>query len=263
MVISLLLTGCSPIDPHAEPPIRHPYTGEERAKVDLSFFNELSVRKSAYHPDGYKWRYAWFKSRADEGYELAELALRLFDFPDGVRNPDFDREAWNRLKVLANQGDAASQCLLVYAGGAWKKLSRKRRDHYRMLSAEQKFPGCARHFAAMASREKRWKDLIRFEINAAKLGNHTSQLLLISAYAQGHRGFPLNIGKARCWYQIAQRPEFDTGRSSTYRARLSMWERDAKSKGLSTWARYSPQSWCEQPAHSSQKMDISKARSNK
>ena len=248
MAIIAMLAACSPTDPSTALPLRSPYTNEQRAQADLRLFNEIAVRNSGWEGRSQEMRYNLIKQMADDGYEIAELTIRLLNIRGIDWNMPFDREAWGRLKVLADQGDAAAQCLYVWAGAKWDKLSSRKRAVYRERSASQHFPGCARHYATKAHREKRYADAISLEIVAAKLGNHTSQLQLTSGYASGRGAYPLDLGKALCWYAIAQRPRYDTGKSSTYPPRMFIWSRKAKQQGITSYIPYNPDSWCEHPS---------------
>lgn len=113
-------------------------------------------------------RYAFIKSFADEGYELADLTLRLFEFgAEGEWYRFFiDSKAWQRLKVLADQGDSSAQCLYVKAGRKWNRLTQKKVRKYTALATQQ--------------------------------GNHTMQLSFISDYARGRSDYSLDLGKAYC-----------------------------------------------------------------
>ncbi|MES9844459.1 MAG: hypothetical protein ABW131_07415 [Candidatus Sedimenticola sp. 6PFRAG5] len=248
LFILTFLSACSPASSQDESPLRNPFTEEQRVKVDLRLFNEIAVRNSGWEGRSQEMRYNLIKQMADDGYEIAELTIRLLNIRGIDWNMPFDREAWGHLKVLADQGDAAAQCLYVWAGAKWDKLSSRKRAVYRERSASQHFPGCARHYATKAHREKRYADAISLEIVAAKLGNHTSQLQLTSGYASGRGAYPLDLGKALCWYAIAQRPEYDTGRSITYRVDMKDQTQMAKKKGITSFTPYDPDSWCEQPS---------------
>ena len=185
------------------------------------------------------------KAMSDEGYELAELTLRLFNFRVEDWDMPFDRKALRRLRVLADQGDASAQCLYAKAGRKWRKLTNKKHRKYVSLAAAQDHPMCLMHRGSLLRDQGRLEDALAMYHKAARLGNHKMQLYLVADYAKGKHGFPLDLGKANCWYEIAKRPEFDTGEAAIHSPRLNYWTRKAKEKGVRQYDNYDPNTWCQ------------------
>lgn len=246
----LSVTACSPVDPKSKPPLKKPYSAEQRQKVDIRLFNELDVRPYSWPGLGKtrEKRYELIKGFADEGYELADITLRLFNFSQNhwKWNKTIDKKAWRRLRVLAEQGDGSAQCLYTIAAVKWDRLTDKRRGKYSRLAAENNQPYCLMYEAARLKRLGELDEAYKMYAQSARLGNHTMQLILVSAYAQGYLGYPLDLGKAYCWIEIAQRPEFDTGQAFTKKSRLVRWTRLAKEQGIQSYSVYDANSWCEE-----------------
>lgn len=91
-------------------------TREQRERMDVAFFNDFVVRdmpaemwrSGANHPRG-----ARIRKLAEEGFELAWLAEKFYDFDRmGFRDtPDAERY-WRRIRELADGGDASAQCFV-------------------------------------------------------------------------------------------------------------------------------------------------------
>jgi hypothetical protein len=236
--------------PTSTAPVRSPYIEAERNRIDARLFSELIVRNNSWPTIGKTWgaREEFIKSKASDGYELAELMLRLFDF-SGSHPPEnkFDPDAYKRLKSLAEQGDASSQCLYVLAAQRWKKFSVNsyQAKHYVDLAAEQNQPLCLMYKAVKLFDQGAGELARELYEKSARLGNNISQSSLILKRISGGLGYSKNIGKAICWYQIATKPEFDTGRGRASRTIVFSTIHRLRDEGLSSYRAYSTQSWCQ------------------
>ncbi len=252
LIVVNLITGCSRIDPQDEHPLRNPYSAEERRMVDMRLFNELNVRNRGWRNRSQVMRYELIKQMSDEGYELAELTLRLFDIRPKDWDMPFDKEAWLRLRIIADQGDASAMCLAAKAGRKWNRLTNDTYMKYVERAAKQEQPVCMMYYASHLEKQGKINidDSIKLQEKSARLGNHSMQLILVNDYAKGRRGLPLDIGKAECWLEIAKRPEFDTGEAATYNPNLRRWTRLANEAGRNNkHIKYDPNTWCQQVMH--------------
>lgn len=220
-------------------------TPEQRRAMDSRLFNELKVRKKSWKGRTREMRVRLVESMAEKGIETADLALRLLDVRPGSWGMPLDRNAYRRLKKNVSAGDASAKCLMVLVNKKWRRETQRTEDSLVTQAAAEGHPTCLMYKAGMVAASGEIDRAHRLYKEAAKGGSHPAQLWLVSSYAQGIRGYPLNIGKARCWFTIAQYPEFDTGESSSYQPVLARWIREAKERGVEDVTTYSPKSWCE------------------
>lgn len=227
-------------------------TEEERRVMDVRMFNELMVRKRAWIGKTREMRYELIKGMGDKGFEPAHLALRLFEVEPGTWSRGFDADAFDRLRELADAGDPTSQCLAAMVIWRWKlKELEPLRKEYIMKAARAGQARCTSQLGTiyrdeMKSKEgmERWRELL---LEAAKLGDQQSQVVLAIGYARGAWGFPFNIGKTKCWLEVAKRA--GTGKSTNFKARLAGWVLTASKRGLNIDSRdYDPEQFCGKPA---------------
>ena len=65
----------------------------------------------------------------------------------------------------------------------------------------------------------------------------------MSLYSQGIKGYPLNIGKANCWFTLAE--QADTGATLTEKSTLIRRIQQAKENNIDVTEQYDPKDWCE------------------
>lgn len=204
-----------PFDPAKAPDL----SPEKRREYDVRFFNEMSLRRE--HP--LEPRYQLFREMAEDGFEVAHLALRLYDIrhSDGTLR---DPQAVKRLKALAAGGDLSAKC---FYGMFASKAEHPNFDRMGILpyiidAGDGGHPYCTGAFASflrgdgpLPSRYEEWiriqkdpaKRIVRaleLEERAARAGDLRSQSSLALSFRLGKK-VPLDYGRARCWAAIAIR----------------------------------------------------------
>jgi TPR repeat protein len=190
---------------------------EKRRQYDLRFFNEMSLRQERpFEP-----RYQLFREMAEDGFEVADLALRLYS----IRTADEmlrDPAAMKRLKALAAQGDLSAKCF--YGTYAWRgdraTFDRMELLPYIIDAADGGHPYCTGALASFLRGDgalpPHYEDWIRIQKNparrvsqaleleerAARAGDLRSQSSLALRYRLG-KDVSLDYGRARCWAAIA------------------------------------------------------------
>jgi len=191
----------SPFDPAAARKL----SPEKRREYDVRFFNEMSMKD--HHPTDP--RYQLFKKMADEGFEVAHLALRLFDIRLG--GDRYRPEAWPRLKALAAAGDLSAVCLHAkYAYVFEPKLDQRVVFGAVRGAAEAGHPHCsgiyAQYFRTGKLVMSNPSQYVAWETKAAKGGDLLAQLILADLYATGQH-VPVDLPRARCWLEEALRSD--------------------------------------------------------
>ena len=220
-------------------------TDEQYREMDMRLFNELRVRNVSWQGKTIAMRIRLIESMADQGFEVAALAMELLNVRRGDWDMPFDYLAYHRLKQLASEGDIAAICLQVMVAYHWERESKHVLEELIAKGAEAGHPTCLMYQGRLFEAAGDLKRAGEFFEKAAKAGNHFMQLWLVSSYSRGIKGYPLDIGKAKCWFEISKNPKFDTGESSYYRSLLSMWVKEAEEKGVTEDKNYTIYSWCE------------------
>ena len=90
-------------------------------------------------------------------------------------------------------------------------------------------------------------------LKAANMRAQPALLFLVNVYARGRHDYPLDIGKAQCWFSLAQ--QADTGKTISMRGYLNRWMRMAKEKGATDNIKYNYEQGCELSVTTSTKTD--------
>jgi hypothetical protein len=215
---------------------------EKRREYDVRFFNEMFVKDD--HPTDA--RYQLFKKMADEGFEVAHLALRLFDIRLGGNR--YRPEAWPRLKALAAEGDLSAICLHAkYTYIFEPKLDQRVVFEAVRAAAEAGHPHCsgiyAHYFRRGQFADADIAQYVSWETKAAKAGDLLAQLSVADLYASG-RGIRVDLARARCWVEEALRS--DQTRLTHSHAQAIRWViRENAERGMDTPGAYKPGTGCE------------------
>ncbi len=215
---------------------------EKRREYDVRFFNEMFVKDD--HPTDP--RYQLFKKMADEGFEVAHIALRLFDIR--LAGDRYHPEAWPRLKALAAEGDASAICLHAkYAYVFEPKLDQRVVFEAVRGAAEAGHPHCsgiyAQYFRTGKFATPSRLQYIAWETKAAKGGDLLAQLIVAGLYAGGE-GVDMDLARARCWVEEALRSN-QTGLTSSHAQGIRWTIRENAERGMSRPGGYQLGTGCE------------------
>ena len=241
-----------PYDPPRDYP---PLSNEERQRMDLKLFNELSVSGS-WPNKTVEMRQQLILDMAKQGFEVADLAYQLLDINPGISSGRHMLMPWEwgtyrHLRKLADKGDPSAQCLAALVISRWN-LNMRDYEKYVIAAYKAGHPYCTFLMIAVTNSPARpWqqipadvrKKMKELESLAAKKGVQWVQLYLMRSYGQGINGYPLDIGKAKCWFTLAE--AVDTGATLTARSSLAGFKHQAKKKGLNVSEQYDPKQWCE------------------
>lgn len=246
-----------PYDPPRDYP---PLPDEERQRMDLKLFNELSVVNTAWPPrKTFEMRQQLILDMAKQGFEVADLAYQLLDINPGISSGRHMLMPWEwgtyrHLRILADKGDPSAQCLAALVISRWN-LNMRDYEKYVIAAYKAGHPFCTFLMSAIInSPPKPWQQIPvdvrkseKLRVLAAKKGVQWVQLYLMSSYAQGINGYPLNIGKAKCWFTLAE--EANTGATLTEKSYLTRHIQQAQEKGFNVSEQYDPKQWCESELH--------------
>ncbi|MEI8571816.1 hypothetical protein U737_20710 [Methylomonas sp. LW13] len=241
--------------PPYKPPRNYPPLADaEQQSMDVKLFNELSVKGS--WPPHYtnERRQELILNMAKQGFEVADLAYQLLDVKYGMSGrhwlTPWEWGAYRHLRDLADRGDSSAQCLAALVIRRWQ-LSMTDYEIYVVRAAENGQPFCVYKMGGLLMPpdfpgQKTVLDEHKgaeFMLLAAKKGVQEAQIYLMNSYAHGSRGYPLNIGKAKCWFSLAE--QADTGATLTERSNLDWLIQQAQEKGIDVSDRYDPNQWCD------------------
>lgn len=234
-------------------------TPERRSQVDVAFFNDFVARdmpggmweSGASHPRGGR-----IHALAEEGFEVAWLAERLYNFHRfGYRDTPHAGYYWDRIKALADGGDASAQCFL--AKSVWElreygffkppKADMDKAYDYLEKAAAQGQAQCSgdwgnyRYENAPAKRAE-------LNLDGAKKGCAECMVRVTGAYERGD-DLPRDLSKAWCWILEAQRASdsvsYENRKRSLIGIIMSMKPNDTgRPEDL---AQYRPGSNCTEP----------------
>lgn len=187
---------------------------ERRAQMDVAFFNDFVVRdmpggmwqSGTSHPRG-----ARIHALAEEGFEVAWLAEQFYNFNRiGYRDTQNGQHYWNRIKELADGGDASAQCFIWFSAeelqlyGFFKppQTDVENRAYYLKLAVAQGQPECTGSWGAYPDKDQ--KKHAENNLYAAKKGCVSCQSRVRSFYLNGS-GLPKDMSKAWCWALEAER----------------------------------------------------------
>ncbi|MDO8262214.1 MAG: hypothetical protein Q7T21_03205 [Gallionella sp.] len=178
-----------------------------RSKYEVLLFNHLRTRG--------EWpldkRFRSIKQMADEGFESAALALKLFDIEhsDLKRN---DTSAQKRLEQLAEQGNPTAQCLYAFY---WEhyNFQDERGERWRRYVTQASNHGVAHcmHLRAISLERNHLNEQINLKFEAAHKGDLYAQSGMAFYYEKG-LGVEKDLAKATCWAIEAQKSNTDWGR---------------------------------------------------
>jgi len=133
----------------------------------------------------------------EDGDEIADLALDLYDFQRGVKRGNTSAE--NKLEKLARENNPRFQCLFVEYWGRYELSETKKLewDKYVASASDAKIPYCMEINSLHLLKEKPLLKL-KLEHEAAMLGDMRAQFLLSHRYFKGD-GVEKNMDKAYCW----------------------------------------------------------------
>ena len=240
--------------PYHPPRDYPPLPEDERQRMDVKLFNELSVN-GAWPPHyTIERRQKLILDMAQQGFEVADLAYQLLDVVPGKsglhRLMPWECGAYRHLRQLADRGDASAQCLAALVISRWN-LDMRDYERYVVRAAEAGQTYCTFLLSVITNHSaKSWQTIPmnkhksqELRVLAAKKGVQWVQIYLMNLYAQGIEGYPLNIGKAQCWYSLAE--QADTGATLTEKSNLNWLIQQAKEKGSNISEQYDPKQWCE------------------
>jgi len=172
---------------------------EKRREYDVLFFNEMAVKDD--HPTAQ--RYTLFRQMADDGFEVAHVALELFDIRRA--GDRFNPKAWPRLKKLAAEGDVSAKCLYaLYANDLEPSIGEGTRRQLIKEAASAGHPRCSTAYSAYLRLDGAEQDAFVWRDRAASAGDLLAQLGQARAHASG-KGAPLDLDRAECWLNEAWR----------------------------------------------------------
>jgi hypothetical protein len=215
------------------------------------------------HP--FERRYQLFREMAEDGFEVAYLALLLYDIRhgDGMRR---DPRAMTRLKALAATGDLSAKCF--YGRFAWRG---ERQDFdwretlpYIIDAADGGHPSCTGAFASFLRNDRplpaqyeswtkiqrdpqaRMTKALELEEWAARAGDLGSQSWLALAYQLG-KHVHQDYGRARCWAALATRTSGGAAVVANKAIALEnhiRWAIARENYDASSIKKYREDSWC-------------------
>lgn len=261
----LLVIGWYLYTPPYHPPHTYPQLSDaDRQRLDLQLFNELSVNGSRPPHYTVERRQQLILNMAKQGLEVADLAYKLMNVKYGMSGrhymmPD-ERSAYHHLQDLAEKGDASAQCLAAMVVVRWG-LDMREYERYVVQAANAGQPYCTNILSGLLDvtilletskirRAPYWQTIPKddakskeYKLRAAKKGVEQAQLFLMDSYSQGIRGYPLDIGKAKCWLTLAE--QANTGEALAENSTLNRQIRQAREKNINVLEQYNPKDWCD------------------
>jgi len=249
--------------PYYAPREYPPLADADRQRMDVKLFNELSVKGSWPPRYTVERRQQLILDMAKQGFEVADLAYQLLDINPNISSGrhtlmPWEWRAYRHLRKLADQGDSSAQCLTAWVISRWN-LDMHDYERYVIRAAEAGQPYCTNilsglltiHFGLKGSMQPPYWQTIpkddprgrELKLLAAKMGVQRAQLYLMSVFADGRQGYPLNIGRARCWLNLAE--QADTGEHLSEKTTFNWLMQQAKEKGIDISEQYDPKQWCE------------------
>lgn len=262
-VITLLVLGWFVYTPPYHPPREYPPLAEaDRQRMDLQLFNELPLNGS--------WRHYTVERRqqlildmAKQGFEVADLAYQLLNIGPTVNSGrhwlmPWERSAYHHLRKLADAGDPSAQCLAALVINRWG-LDMRNSEHYVLQAANRGHPHCTDVLSGLLKvhigphgplQTPFWQTIAKDDVRGKELnllaaikGDQSARLYLMRVYADGSQGYPLNIGKAKCWFTLAE--QADTGATLLEKPNFIWLAQQAQKKGVNVSEEYDSKHWCE------------------
>lgn len=240
-----------------------PLADAERQRMDVQLFNELSVNGSWPPHYTVERRRDLILDMTKQGFEVADLAYQLLDINPGISSGrhtlmPWEWGAYRHLRALADKGDSSAQCLAALVISRWN-LNMRDYERYVISAAKAGQPYCMDILSGLMQihigphgplQTPYWQTIPKDDhkggelvLLAAKKGVQRAQLYLMSSFAHGSRGYPLNIGRAKCWLMLAE--QNDTGAGLAEKPNLNWLAQQAREKGVNVSEQYDPKQWCE------------------
>jgi hypothetical protein len=168
-------TGCSPPpEPAVDSRPTRPLDAETKLQFDVLFANELATwnKNSVRFTGGqaaFQAKEDFFRELAHQGYEIAGLFARVVKPSQG--RIVFDREAYERLRALADSGDVSAMCFV------WEMYTRFAQSDQRSLPYTP-------------------ESEVRYPLRGAKLGHPLCGIHESFFYRHGTFGHPKDRAKA-------------------------------------------------------------------
>lgn len=231
--------------------------------MDLQLFNELAVNGSRPPLYTVERRQQLIQDMAKQGFEVADLAYQLLNIGPTINSGrhwlmPWERSVYHHLRALADAGDPSAQCLAALVIARWD-LDMRNYERYVVQAANAGQPYCTNILSGLLTIHigpqgpiptPYWQTIPQNDLKgrelkllAAKMGVETAQLYLMDFLSQGIQGYPLNIGKAKCWLTLAE--QAGTGEASTENSTLNRRIRQAREKSINVTEQYNPKDWCE------------------
>lgn len=244
------------ISPPYTPPRDYPPLSESaRQRMDLKLFNELVMNGSILPHYTVERRRQLILDMAKQGFEVADLAYQLMNINPNISSGRHHLLPWEwgtyrHLRKLADRGDPSAQCLTALVISRWR-LNMRDYERYVVSAAANGQPYCTYLMSGLLSPPSNgWQQTpldkeksATLLLLSAKMGVQRARLRLRSLFADGRQGYPLNMGKAKCWYKLAK--QADTGATLSEKTTFGWVIRQAEAKGIDVSDRYDPKQWCE------------------
>jgi hypothetical protein len=217
LFLMLLLSACSQPSTHGSTKTPQ-LTEEKRREMDVLLANELDTwnensvrcefdRNNPHAPA--ECREAFFHELANQGYEMADIASKLFKPTKGITVND--HIAFVRLRQLAKQGDKSALCFVQQILQFHRDNNESFSDavEYTKLGKTLVLPLCAQNefYLYWNGAYGYPKDLVLAHqrlLEAASAGLYHAQTKLLADYRQEGFGDTHTIRKALCWGRLAQ-----------------------------------------------------------
>jgi TPR repeat protein len=224
VLLALCLNGCAEAEalaPAGEARGEHAFdaaaagqlTQARRAQLDVEFFNEFWAKSESGPSSLPSARAARIRAMAAEGFEVAYLADRLYNFErNGIPSFASDyRTHWRRLKALAKDGDPSAQCLFSHTAVEYRAFNLEPptlddmavlAPQYRKAAASHGHPYCS-WLSIAGSGETDETRITQIAMRCAKAGVTVCQRSLASRYRNG-RGVKKDSARGFCWLTKAR-----------------------------------------------------------
>ncbi len=123
---SLLLSGCNDEQTSRSMHLSNNTKSEDSHDYQRFLFNELTVRLSSFPDNGFTFerRLKLFDEFNKDGFILYGLALELFSFGGGHNINSLNKNAFDSLISLAENGNGPANCLAMFAISNWERKSK-------------------------------------------------------------------------------------------------------------------------------------------
>lgn len=185
-------------------------TSNQRAQMDVAFFNvfvERGMSPEQYYSEKGSPRGDIVRALAENGFEMAWLAEKFYDFYHVRYRKVSNGDAyWNRIKDLANNGDASAQCFIflsveeLYKYGDFKptKSDVENRFIYLNKALAQKQPECLGAWGTYNQKGDENVNHAQNNLYGAEKNCAQCQSRVASFYRRGV-GIEKDLSKALCW----------------------------------------------------------------